>query len=121
MSVIYKEKKTKDFGLSSRGARVPAPSGGVPVTPRDHGPSLGPGAGAGEARVAPRERQRGREHVPDSHGVHQSHFCLAAAFLAPPAAQVLLPHCEGDALLLRRAGRRADGRVRADRAGRSHP
>lgn len=121
MSVIYKEKKTKDFGLSSRGARVPAPSGGVPVTPRDHGPSLGPGAGAGEARVAPRERQRGREHVPDSHGVHQSHFCLAAAFLAPPAAQVLLPHCEGDALLLRRAGRRADGRVRADRARRSHP
>uniref|UniRef100_A0A803WBB0 GATOR2 complex protein WDR24 n=1 Tax=Ficedula albicollis TaxID=59894 RepID=A0A803WBB0_FICAL len=75
----------------------------------------------GQGRLAPRQRQRGRDGVADARGVLLADLHLPLALREPPALRLLQPHRAGHAALLRRAGRRADGRVRAHRAGGAHP
>lgn len=106
----------------ARGAGVPAAPRGLPAAARDSGqPVCARPPAAGQGRLAARQRQRGRGHLPHAHRVLLAHLHLAAAVQPAPARQLLLPHRQGDAMLLRRAGRRADGRVGAHRAGGSHP
>lgn len=102
----------------NRRAGVHVASGGISAPPRDHGqPVSARASSTGQGRLPTRQRQRGGGHVSDAHRVFLSHLHFPASVQPTPVRQLLLPHRAGDAELLRRAGRRADGRVRAHRHG----
>lgn len=105
-----------------RGAGVPAAPRGLPAAPRNRGQPISTWSpAAGQGRLAARQRQRGRGHLPHAHRVLLAHLHFSATVQPAPACQLLLPHRQGDAQLLRWAGRRADGRVCAHCAGGPHP